>query len=279
MRDMIGLGLMAALVGIAASSAQAAPGLEIHHAVARVTIIPEARGDVVVSVVKANAKLPLTVTRVGDVVTIEGNLGVRSSNCHTLMGRPGVTVWGIGNFGYDDLPQIVVHMPRNVKVSADSAVFGQVGPGDSVDLANTGCGDWTVADQTGALRARVTGSGDVHAGAVGSADLRLSGSSDVSLRAARGGLAASISGSGDVNADRVDGPLNAKIAGSGDLRVKGGAVTDMDVSVAGSGNLRFDGVARTLTARVAGSGAVSVNKVTGAVTKQVAGSGDISVGR
>jgi hypothetical protein len=277
MRGSIGVGFAAALIG--AGSAQAAPSLEIHHAVARVTIIPEARSDVVVSVVKANARLPLKITRVGDAVIVDGGLGILAPSCHSFFGRPGATVWGRGNFGYDEMPQIIVRMPRNMKVGADGAVFGQIGAGDSVDLANGGCGDWTVGDQTGALRAVLTGSGDVHAGSAGSADLQLWGSSDVGMRAARGGMTAEIGGSGDVKADLVNGPLNAKIGGSGDMRIKGGAVSDMNVAIAGSGDVRFDGVAHTLVARVAGSGDVSVGKVTGSITRHVVGSGDVTVGR
>ena len=100
---------------------------------ARVTIIPEARGDIVVTVTKANSRLPLKITRIGDIK-------------------------------YDDLPQVVVHMPRNARVGAGGAVFGAIGPGDSVDLGNSGCGDWTVADQTGPLHVHVSGSGDVSVG-------------------------------------------------------------------------------------------------------------------
>ena len=278
MRAFIGAGL-AVTTMIGAGAAAAAPNVEIHHAVARVTIIPEARGDVVVSIVKANPRLPLKVTRVGDAVLIDGGLGWRSANCHTFFGHAAASVWGIGDIHYEDMPQIVVRTPRNVKVGADGAVFGTIGAGDSVDLANGGCGDWTVADQAGALTARLAGSGDLHAGSAGAADFQVAGSSDVTMRAARGGMSTGISGSGDVTVDAVNGPLKAHISGSGDVRVHGGAVTTMEVAVAGSGDVHFGGVARSLTARVSGSGDVSAAKVTGAVSKHVSGSGDVSVGR
>lgn len=270
---------LAGLATIGAGAASATPNLEIKQAVARVTIIPEARGDIVVTVTKANSRLPLKITRMGDSVMIDGDLGWRSPNCRTLFGRPGVLVWGLGDFKYDDLPQVVVHMPRNARVGAGGAVFGAIGPGDSVDLASSGCGDWTVADQTGPLHLHVSGSGDVRAGSVGAADVSVSGSGDVNLRAARGGLVTNIAGSGDVTAASVTGPLHAHVSGSGDVRVHGGAVTDMDVLVAGSGDIHFGGVAQSLDARIAGSGDVNVAKVTGSVSKHVAGSGDVSVGR
>jgi len=273
----LGLGLAAALTGVGA--AWAAPGVEIHHAVARVTVIPEARGDVAVTVVRSNPRLPLKVTRLGDQVIIDGSLGWRSAECHSRFGRPSASVWGLGDIPYDAMPQVVIRAPRSVQIGVDGAVFGVINAGEAVDLSNSGCGDWTVGDQTGPLRARLAGSGDVRAGSAGSADLRVSGSSNFVMKTARGGLTAAVTGSGDVTADQVAGPLRARVAGSGDVRVHGGAVTDMDVAVSGSGNVHFGGVARSLEARVSGSGDVSAARVTGAVLRQVTGSGDVSIGR
>jgi hypothetical protein len=278
MRNLIGAGLAAATL-VGGGAAMAAPGLEIHHAVARVTVIPEARSDVAVTVVRANPRAPLRITRMGDTVVIDGGLGWRSPNCHSFFGRPGASVWGIGDIHYEDMPQIVVRTPRNVRVAVDGAVFGSIGGGDSVDLANGGCGDWSVADQAGPLTARLAGSGDLRAGSAGSADFKIAGSADVIMRAVRNGLTTAISGSGDVTADAVNGPLHARIAGSGDVRIRGGAVTDMDVAVSGSGDVRFGGVAQSLTAQVSGSGDVSAAHVTGPVTKHVSGSGDVTAGR
>jgi len=269
--------VLAGVALAAAGAVQAAPEIDIRNAIVRVTIIPEARGDVAVSVVRANGREPLKVTTAGEVTTIDG--GLRSPGCYSLFGGPGAFIWGIGNIGYDQMPQVVIRTPRNVRVVANGAVFGAIGPGDSVDLTNGGCGDWNVADQTGPLRVRLSGSGDVRAGSVGLADLVVSGSSDVRLRTVRNGLYAVISGSGDVTADAVDGPLRARIGGSGDVRVRGGAVTDMDVTVSGSGDVKLGGVAQTLTAQVSGSGDVSAARVTGAVVKHVSGSGDVTYSR
>jgi hypothetical protein len=270
---------MAAAALMAAGAAQAAPGVDIRGAIARVTVIPEARSDVAVVVTKANGRLPLKISRFGDRLVVDGGLGWRNINCHTLFGRPSASVWGIGNIAYDDMPQIVVRTPLRASVGAGGAVFGSVGPGAGVELANSGCGDWIVANQNGPLQARMSGSGDVRTGAVSYADVQITGSSDIHIVAVRNGLAAAISGSGDVSADRVDGFLRVRVGGSGDVKIKDGAVSDMNVSVAGSGDVRFGGVARTLVANVAGSGDVSVGRVTGLVTKHIAGSGDVTVGR
>ena len=279
MRGTVGLGLAAA-ASIAAGAAQASPGVEIRGAIARVTVIPEARSDVAVSVTRTNGRLPLRISRVGDTVVVDGGLGWwRSVNCHGVFGRPAVSAWGIGFVSYDDMPQIVVRTPLQARVGAASGVYGSIGPGAGVVLANSGCGDWTVADQNGLMKLSLSGSGDVRAGTAASADVRISGSSDVNMRGARGGLTAAVTGSGDINAGVVNGPLSVRVAGSGDVKVKDGAVTDMMVSVAGSGDVRFGGVARSLVANIAGSGDVSAARVTGPVSKHVIGSGDVTVGR
>ncbi|MDB5480170.1 MAG: hypothetical protein JWO83_1223 [Caulobacteraceae bacterium] len=269
---------VAAMASLAAGAAPAAPSVEIRHAVARVTIVPEARSNVAVFVTRTNARLPLRITREGDRVVVDGGLGWRNINCHNVFGRPAASVSGIGAIGYDDMPQVVVRMPLRATAAAGGAVFGVVGPGAGLDLSNAGCGDWKVADQNGPLRVSIAGSGDVRTGSVAAADVHVSGSADVNMRAARGGLTASVTGSGDITAARVDGPLRVRVGGSGDVRIKDGAVTDMNVSVAGSGDVRFGGVAQSLEANVAGSGDVSAARVTGPVSKHVAGSGDVSVG-
>ena len=278
MRAFIGF---AALVGglALASAASAAPSVDIRYAAARVTVIPEARSDVQVFVAKGNTRLPLTVTRQGETTVVEGNLHMRGANCHTMFGKPAVFIFGIGNIAYDDLPQVVVHVPMDAHVSAGEAVWGSVGHTNSLDLHNSGCGDWTVAPVNGPLNIGVAGSGDVSAAGAGWAEVRVSGSGDVKLGEVRGALTAAISGSGDVAAASINGPLDARIAGSGDVQVRGGRATTMHARIAGSGDVTMKGPADSLDASIAGSGDVNVGHVSGPVTKHVSGSGDVNVGR
>jgi hypothetical protein len=272
------LGVAIGAVAIAASSVAAAADVEIRNAAARVTVIPEARSDIVVSIYRTHPHLPLRVSRMGDTVRIDGRLGMRSPDCRSSSGRKGVSVWGAGFTPFDALPQVMIRTPKNVKVRAGGAIFGAIGRADSVELANAGCGDWTIANVSGPADIRVAGSGDVRAGSVGSADVRISGSSNISINDVRNGLMSATSGSGDLSAGAINGPLHVRVAGSGDVVARGGQVTDMVVSVAGSGDVRFGGVAQTLRAAVAGSGDVNVGRVTGTITKHVAGSGSVNVG-
>jgi len=278
MRAFIGF---AALAGglVLASAASAAPSVDIRYAAARVTVIPEARSDIQVFVAKGNDRLPLTVTRQGEQTVIEGNLHMRMTNCHSTFGKPAVFIWGIGNVGFDDLPQVVVHVPMDAHVSAGEAVWGSVGHTNSLDLRDAGCGDWTAGPVNGPLNLGVAGSGDVKVSGAGWAEVHVSGSGDVALGEVRGALTTAISGSGDVSAASINGPLDARISGSGDVKIHGGRATTMRVHIAGSGDVTLKGPADSLEASIAGSGDVNVGPVSGSVTKHIAGSGDVNIGR
>jgi hypothetical protein len=285
------LGICAVALAVpAAASAQPPMGLRIEHAAARVVVIPEPRGDVVVSVQQGGAGLPaLQVRRDGGVVVVEGGLGGRSGgfwhwgwsglNCRGSGARAAVGIPGHGWVPVANLPVITARVPLDARVGAGEAVWGEIGPARSLDLANAGCGDWTVADVRGGLSVSVAGSGDVRAGSAGATRVAVSGSGDVYMVAANGGLDAHVSGSGDVHARAVNGPVGAKIAGSGDVTIDGGQAPNVGVSIAGSGDFRFRGVAGALSAAVVGSGDVDVARVTGPISKHVVGSGDVNVGR
>ena len=278
MRAFIGFAALAGGLALA-SAAAAAPGVDIRYAAARVTVIPEARTDIQVFVAKGNDRLPITVTRQGDQVVVEGNLHMRPYSCHTVFGKPSVFIFGAGNFGVDALPQVVIHVPMDARVSAGDAVWGSVGRSNSLDLHASGCGDWTAAAVSGPLNISVAGSGDVRAEGAGWAQAHVSGSGDVNLGEVRGALSTSISGSGDVTAASINGPLEAQVAGSGDVRIKGGRATTMRVHIAGSGDVTLRGPADSLDASIAGSGDVTVGEVRGTVTKHISGSGEVNVGR
>lgn len=302
MRAVLILGVASAAL-LAAGAAQAAtPSVEIKDAVVRVTVVPEARGDVKVVVVRGNPELPLTVRVEGDKTIVDGDLdrpfgGGRIHSCKSINGRVSVGVGGIGNVAWDQIPEIVVKVPLAARVGAGGAVFGSVGRSDSLLLSNAGCGDWTVANVTGELVANLAGSGDLKAGTAGSARIKIAGSGDATTTAVRGPLSVNIAGSGDVEAGPVSGSLSVSTAGSGDtnvasvsgeitvntagsgdVQVRSGQASVVSVKIVGSGDVLFGGTAGSLTAKVAGSGDVRVLKVSGPVSKSVAGSGDVVVG-
>ena len=263
----------------AAAGAAHAASVEIKDAVARVTVIPENRADVRVEILSSHPRLPLQVRTFGGRTVVDGGLFHRIRNCRGPMDNPRVSVLGIGDIGLGEMPQVVVHTPRDAHVQAGGAVFGSVGRSASLELGNAGCGDWTVANVEGQLRLNEAGSGNVRAGSAGEAHVRVAGSGDIWTTDIRGPLSVEIAGSGDVTVGSLGGPLEARVAGSGDVRVRGGHASTMNVSIAGSGDVDFRGVADSLKARIMGSGDVRVREVRGPISKMVMGSGGVTVGR
>ena len=62
------------------------------------------------------------------------------------------------------------------------------------------------------------------------------------------------------------------------VRIDGGEVRSLDVSIVGSGDVVFNGRAGDVSASIAGSGDVRVAEATGAVNRSIVGSGDIRIG-
>lgn len=263
---------------VASAGAASAATVDIQNAVARVTVVPEDRGDIKIEVVRPNQKLPLAVRTVGDRTILDGGLARKIRSCNGAGPRARVQVRDVGEVGWADMPQVVIHVPRDVRVDAGGAVFGSVGRSASLQLGNSGCGDWTIANVEGAARISQAGSGDTRMGSSGSLKVRVAGSGDVAAADVKGALEVNIAGSGSANIRSVDGPLEVSIAGSGDVDVNGGRATAMKVSVAGSGDVDFDGVAESLKVSIAGSGDVHARKVTGNVSKSIIGSGSVRVG-
>jgi hypothetical protein len=292
------LGLLATAAVAAPAFAAESPRLQIEHAAARVVVIPEARGDIAYTVDAGRSGLPaIQVRREGDKLILDGGLKAafgrsRIRGCdsygasHVVDDR---TVWsldlgksvridGIGSVKVADLPVITVHVPLDARIAAGDAVFGEIGPSNSLSLGDGGCGDWKVATVKGLAHVGIGGSGAVHLASAGQADIDIGGTGNVFLTAASG-LHANIGGSGNVKVGSVNGPVVANIGGSGNVVVESGATPKISANIAGSGNVTFRGVAGSVAASIVGSGDVNVREVTGAVSKTVMGSGGVRIGR
>ncbi len=270
------LALIAALA--CAVSVAAAPLVDVRGAAVRIVIIPEHRRGMRVVILKRVRDLPLRITRSGQTLSISGNLGHTGRGCFIAGGKSGVRIRGRADVAYEDLPEIFIFTPRTVRISAGEAVFGTVGRSDSLDLANRGCGTWTVANVSGHLRVNQSGSGHIAVGTAGIADLSVAGTGQIDTRNLSGTLTAVSSGAGNISARAVTGALNLHVAGPGEIRVGGGSASLMTASVAGSGVIHFGGLAGRLNAMVAGSGMISVARVSGPAKRQVFGSGSVRVG-
>ena len=223
-------------------------------------------------------RLPLEVRTVGGRTIVDGGLRPQDPQLPRRSGEPSrVASRGVGDVAWNDMPQVVIHTPRDVDVAAGGAVFGAVGRSASLELGNAGCGDWTVgqrrrapADQPGRLRRHARRRRPARR----SCGSRAPATSPWPTSAA--GLDVDIAGSGDVTVASIAGPLDVRVAGSGDVKVAGGQATTMSVSVAGSGDVDFGGVADSLKARIAGSGDVRAREVQRPVSKTVMGSGGVT---
>lgn len=269
--------LLAAMAVTSAGAAQAAT-IEVKDAVARITVVPEDRKDVRVEVVAPNAKLPVGIRVNGDRTVLDGGLNRKIRNCRGSGERAVVDIRDVGVVSFAEMPQVVIHTPRDVRIDAGGAIFGAIGRSASLELGNSGCGDWTVANVDGEAKISQAGSGDTRMGSSGGLKIRVAGSGDVASGDVRGGLDVSIAGSGSAHVKSVDGPLNVSVAGSGDVEINGGRGSAMKVSIAGSGDVDFAGPVDSLSARIAGSGDVRVEAVKGQVSKTVMGSGSVRIG-
>lgn len=270
--------LPAALAATLGAGAAQAASIEVRDAVARVIVVPENRSDIEVEIISANPKLPLTVRGTGERTIVDGHLNRKIRSCRGSGERASVDVRGAGSFSYAEMPRVVIHTPRDVQIATGGAVFGAIGRSASLELGNSGCGDWTVANVVGQARISQAGSGDTRTGSAGALRVRVAGSGDVATADIGGGLAVSIAGSGSARVKSVSGPLEVSVAGSGDVDVAGGRAATMKVSIAGSGDVDFRGSAGSLKARIAGSGDVRAAQVTGEVSKTIVGSGSIRIG-
>lgn len=278
-------GTLAALSLAGLTAPASAASIDFRHIAARVTIVPQARDDVQVVILKTSPRMPLKIYQGMGGATVVGNAGWTSwfwnpgPSCDRIDGQLIPRLFGAGAVGFDDLPQIVVYTPMDAKVRASGAVYGVVGHADSLELMSAGCGDWTIANIKNALSVDLAGWNAVRAGHAGKLTVRIGGAASISSQGAADGLAIAIGGSGSVKVAEASGPVSVRIAGGGDIDIRGGHATTLGAHIAGSGDVKYGGVADTLDARIAGSGEIDVAKVTGPVSKSIAGSGSIDVGR
>src|SRR5438445_9089906 len=161
-----------AAVELAAGGAAAAPSVEVKDAVARVTVIPENRTDIKIDVIRANSQLPLEVRSFAGRTIVDGRLGRRIRGCRGSGENVSVRVRRVGDVGWREMPEVVIHTPRDVDIDVGEAVWGSVGRSASLKLGNAGCGDWTVGNVEGAMRISQAGSGNTRAGSATEAKIR-----------------------------------------------------------------------------------------------------------
>jgi hypothetical protein len=275
----LAVAFLAAVTTAAAGAASAAdaPSVELRDVVARVTVIPEDRADIKVELLATHPKLPLQVSTAGGRTIVDGGLEHRIRDCDRSGEHPSAVVSGLGRVDAQAMPNIAIRTPRDVVVASSGAVFGSVGRSGSLELHDSGCSAWTLADVAGEARIHESGAGSVRLGTAGRLDLHLSGAAQIHAVRARDGLQAALSGAGDINLEELNGPLQAHVSGLGKVKVAGGRASAVRASVSGVGGVEFGGVADSLDASISGLGSVRVKNVTGPVRKSVSGAGHVTI--
>lgn len=288
----------AALALVQTTPAWAAPDpeVEIQNAVARVIVMVEDRTDIVVEVQMGSEDLPRpTLRTVGRKTIVDGGLaarrgafggrGMQVQNCRSgpddaaQPGQGASVQLAARRIDVSQAPLIIIRSPRQVHVEASGAVFGAIGRGaTSLELANGGCGDWTVANVAGPVELALGGSGRAMMGTSRALDATLGGSGSV-MAGATDALELTIGGSGQARVAEVNGSIDVTIGGSGSVAIPRGRSERVEVVIGGSGDVSFGGVATNADVTIAGSGDVRLGQVTGNLERNVFGSGGVTVGR
>lgn len=273
----VSMAILAAAAAMTAAGAANAAAIEVRDAVARVTVIPEDRSDVKVEFLRTHDKLPLTVRTENGKTIIDGGLEKRVFHCRGIGKDPKIGVKGVGTVDADEMPHVVIRAPRQIEMTADSAITGEIGRSDSLRLSVSGCDSWTIADVAGDVELRNSGAGAVRMGAADRLKVRLSGAASIHATHIRKDLDADLSGAGSLKVGRADGRVEADVSGVGKVNVEDGRATSLRARVSGVGGVEYGGVTENLDAAISGIGGVRVHKVTGNVHKSVSGIGKVTI--
>jgi hypothetical protein len=273
-------GLSALAAGPAAHAAEAT--LVLDHVAARVVVVPEARTNIAAEVRAGKGDLPRpSLQASGTEMRVSGGLpeAVLKSCSRSGRGDSGtIRLHESRSVRVQDLPVVVVRTPMDLRIVADGAVIGEVGPARSMELVQKRCGDWRVGDVSDRFAATLEGRGDLDVGRTGRADLKLEGMGDVRIKSA-GAFTASVEGLSKVTLGQVSGPVDVSLEGLGGVRINGGHATTFRASLEGMGSIRFDGVADSADASADGLGGIHIAEVRGPVRKSGSGLARVRVGR
>jgi hypothetical protein len=259
--DMRILVLLAGASIVAGAAWAAAPGLTITRTAAIISVVPEDRADIAVTITPGSAKAPLPkLVAGGDQLRIEGGVkGGWAQSCRRGDKPESLRLrYGAGPaLRAQDLAQITVRTPRTLALNIANDAFTEIAPSAGGEVRTAGCGRTSLGVAGGRLILRLDGSGDIVAAGAQTASLTLDGSGDVEIGAVKGALQARLDGSGDIKVNTVAGAADLALNGSGDIKL---------VSAQAG-----------LNALLNGSGDIVVERAQGDVRLQLDGSGDVGV--
>jgi hypothetical protein len=199
---------------LAAVLAAAGPTeLRIENAAARVVVIPRRGGVLTAAIRQAKDGPPLQLRREGAALVVDGG--------QAGAGRGGIfDLFNQSRCRTDPatLPLVTVRAPADARIVSSGAIFGQVGPADSLTLTAKGCGRWAAGSVAGPLSIHVDGHTRVTvAGNAPRAELVATGASRIEHTGEVGSLTAEVHGSSTVQVRLVNGQVDSLIDGTGDV--------------------------------------------------------------
>jgi len=155
----------------------------------------------------------------------------------------------------------------------------RVAPGMPLRIEEGGVADYDIGAVGGPLDLALTGSGNAHAVNAAPLKVALTGSGDLKIAEVSGKLEGKASGSGNLSIGKANVQGADLVgSGSGDITVGGGSLGPVNAIMRGSGNLTLPAIG-ALELLMTGSGNASVQQVAGAVEAQSSGSGNLLIDR
>lgn len=251
--------------------------LVLEGLVARVTVLPEARSDFAVEVRPGSGSLPsVTISREGGRTLLTS--GVEVGACTRVDGRMRVGLRDGSQAEMSEAPDVIIHAPRAFSLSGDnSGLIGQIGPAEDLDISQSGCAFWDVANVAGTLRAEMSGGARLTAGTSRSALLGASGGAAITTGAVAD-LVAEASGGGAIRVASVSGAAEATASGGGRIEIESGQGSTLRAHASGGGRIVHRGEVAALHATASAGGQIEVFQVENVVSRFVSAGGQVVVG-
>ncbi|GAB4539005.1 MAG: hypothetical protein Tsb0010_17550 [Parvularculaceae bacterium] len=299
LRRVSGFAALAGLAAISAASARAdtlgperfdAQNIRIDDFIGTVIIETAGRGRIEVTAegeADKLADLSFTVENGALVISGEDPQDFQRRNRNWFGGRDHDDI-------EDEYPVIRVTAPRGLALSI-SDMIGRVEAGDiggafsmenrfvgeieigdvaSAEVDISGATDLNISDIAGALDVQVSGAAEIYARSAESADIDVSGAGEIDLGEVRGGVTVRSSGAGDISIDSVSGPVEARLSGAGNMEIGDGRAEPLRVRVSGVGHFCFDGVAVDPDVEESGLGSIELRAYEGNLRSR----GDVDIG-
>ncbi len=222
------------------TSVYAADSLELEEIAARLTVIPESRNDIALTIMPSGLLPQPDIQHQGNHLLISGGLQLSRYPCLKRYGGQGaVSVPRYGDIPLQDLPEIIARVPYSIDLSVHGLVLAEIGPSSGGMLENHGCGDVYIEDASGPL--------------------------DVALY-----------GYGDIDVGQVDGPITAELFGFGEMRLDSARAARLELI--GMGNLIGGEFAESVVARLQGEGDMRLEHLGNGAELKSSGTGEMSLG-